>query len=99
MLAEDSKFEGGSAQNAGMVVWSIFDGLGEPWARAHDEVLRGQNNSRVEEGRQYWKQEGLEVRAQKKQIEDNKNYWKNEALQSRKEKKKYLDNITYLRFF
>ena len=61
MLAEDSKFEGGSAQNAGMVVWSIFDGLGEPWARAHVEVLRGQNNSRVEEGRQYWKQEGLEA--------------------------------------
>ena len=47
MLAEDSKFEGGSAQNAGMVVWSIFDGLGEPWAGAHVEVLRVQSGQSV----------------------------------------------------
>ena len=66
-------------------------------ANKNNELAK--KNPRVEEGRQYWKQEALEMRAQKKQIEDNKNYWKNEALQSRKEKKKYLDNITYLRFF
>ena len=39
-------------------------------ANKNNELAK--KNSRVEEGRQYWKQEALEVRAQKKQIEDNK---------------------------